>query len=165
MSLPSLEELLNADISEYELLPVGTYSGVITNCEVRKGPKGPYLSIEVTVHDEGYRGRKVWRNASFSEKAINMPGGVANLVQSAQPEIDPGTTADELPSVIATEVVSSPVKVEVEHDQIKRNGALQFNPDGSPEMREQIKTFHAPDAEFISEIESEIAGVDNDLPF
>lgn len=166
MSLPSLEDLLGAEVSTgYDLLPIGGYSGVITGCEVRKGAKGPYLNVEVTVHDEGYRGRKVWRIASFSEAALNMPGGVANLVQSTQPEIDPGTSPDDLPAVLAQAIISSPVAITVEHDQIKRNGAAQFLPDGSPEMRAQIKSFEAPDADFLTRIENEIAGVDEDLPF
>jgi len=166
MSLPTLEELLGGEVSTgYDLLPVGEYNGVITGCEVRKGAKGPYLNLEVTVHDEGVRGRKVWRIASFSEKALNMPGGVANLVQSTQPVIDPSTAPEELPAVLADAVISSPVKIEVEHDQIKRNGVLQFLADGQPELRAQIRTFEAPDGEFITDIKNEIAGVDDDLPF
>ena len=166
MSLPSLEELLGAEVSTgYDLVPIGEYDAVITGCEVRKGAKGPYLNVEATLHDEGVRGRKVWRIASFSEKALNMPGGVANIVQSTQPDIDPGISPDELPAALAAAVLSSPVRVTVEHDQIKRNGALQFLPDGSPEMRAQIKTFDAPSEEFLKTIENEIAGVDDDLPF
>lgn len=167
MSLPSLADLLGAEVASggFDLLPVGEYNGVITGAEVRKGAKGPYLNLEVTVHDEGVRGRKVWRIASFSEKALNMPGGVANLVQSTQPEIDPDTKNEDLPAVLADAVISSPVKVEVEHDQIKRNGVLQFHADGQPELRAQIASFEAPEDEFLEGIKNEIAGVDDDLPF
>lgn len=167
MSLPNLADLLGAEVSTsgFDLLPAGEYDGVITGCEVRKGAKGPYLNVEVTVHNEGVRGRKVWRISSFSEKALNMPGGVSNLVQSTQPEIDPSTAPEALPAALADALISSPVHIEVEHDQIKRNGTPQFHADGQPELRAQIKTFSAPEAEFITSIENEIAGVDDDLPF
>lgn len=167
MPLPTLSELLGADVAAggFDLVPLGDYNGVITACEVRKGAKGPYLNLEVTIHDEGLRGRKVWRIASFSEKALNMPGGVSNLVQSTQPEIDPDTSPDELPAVLADAVISSPVRIEVEHDQIKRNGVLQFLADGQPELRAQIRTFDVPDENFITDIKNEIDGVDDDLPF
>lgn len=166
MSLPSLADLLGAEVSTgFAVVPIGIYDGVITNCEVRKGAKGAYLSVEVTLHNEGVRGSKVWRIASFSEKALNMPGGVANIVQTVQPDIDPDTSPEELPSVLAAAIISSPVSVEVDHDQIKREGKLQYKPDGSPEMRATIATFSVPTPEFIKTIENEIAGVDDDLPF
>ncbi len=167
MTMPSLSDLLGAEVSDsgFDLIPVGPYSGVITGAEVKKGPKGPYINIEVTIHDEGLRGRKVWRIASFSEKALNMPGGIANLVQSVQPEIEPTTEPGALPAAIADAIISSPVLIEVGHDQVKRNGTLQFHADGQPELRAQIETFDAPGEEFTGRIEAEIAGVDDDLPF
>jgi hypothetical protein len=115
--------------------------------EVRRGHKGAngsHLNIEVTIHDDGYRGRKVWRIASFSEKALNMPGGVANVVQSTQPDIDPSTAPGELPAVIADAIISSPVRIQVEHDQITRRGVPLFKADGQPELRAQIGSWRGP---------------------
>jgi hypothetical protein len=162
-----LNDLLGAEVSSssFDLIEEGTYNGVITGAEVRPGQKAPYINLEVTIHDEGLRGRKVWRTCSFSEKALNMPGGVANLVQTTKPDIDPSTPAEALPAAIAEAVISSPVTIEVEHEQIKRQGVAQFNADGTPEMRAQIKTLIEPDEAFVTQIENEIAGVDDDLPF
>lgn len=172
MSLPSLSDLLGADVSSgFEVLPRGIYNGVITDVEVRKGGKGPYLNIECTVHsdEEGStarRGSKVWRIASFSEKALNMPGGVANVVQVTKPDIDPATSPTELPAVLAKALVSSPVKFEVDHEQREDgNGNLKTEPDGSPAMRAIINFFEACDDEFLASFEAEAAGVDDDLPF
>ena len=41
MSLPTMEELLGTEVSEYDLIPEGPYFGVVTGAEVKKGPKGP----------------------------------------------------------------------------------------------------------------------------
>ena len=173
MSLPTLDDLLGAEVSTgFETLPRGIYNGVITDVEVRKGGKGPYLNIECTVHSESEtgdtskRGSKVWRIASFSEKALTMPGGVANVVQVAKPEIEPGTEPGELPAVLATALVSSPVKFEVDHEQREDgNGNLKTNADGTPAMRAIINYFEECDEDFLASFEAEAAGVDDDLPF
>ncbi len=78
MPIPSLDDLMTMEIGSWsnDVMPLGKYSGVITNIEVRSGAKGPYLNIEVTCHDDDYTGRKVWRNSSFSEKALGAPAGI-----------------------------------------------------------------------------------------
>lgn len=165
MPIPSLEDLLSADISEFALVAAGDYNAVITGCEVRPGPKGPYLNVEATIHSEEFKGSKVWGMSSFSEKAFTMPGGVANLVQSAQPDIDRDTPAEALPAEVAQKVVTLPVLITVGHEQVKRNGVLQTNTDGSPEMRARVTLYAPPDPDFLQTIEAEAAGLDDDLPF
>lgn len=168
MNIPSLDDLLNLEVSDsFDKTPVpeGTYNAVITGCEVRKGAKGPYLSIEVTIHDEDFKGRKVWRNSSFSEKAVGMPGGIANLLQATRPRIAKDTPANALPAAIADAVVASPVTIEVEHEQVKRNGVPATLSDGTPEMRAQVRHFAPATDEFSASIEAEAAGLDDDLPF
>lgn len=163
-----MADLLGADVgsTDFDLLPEGKYSGVITGTEVKKGPKGPYIKVEVTIHDEGLRGRKVWRNAaSFSDAALNIPGHAGNLVQATQPVIDTDLEVGELPAAIANEIISTPVIVEVKHEQVERDGKLQFRSDGEPEFRAGIEKFFEADEEFVQQIENEIAGVDDDLPF
>jgi hypothetical protein len=162
-----MEELLGTKVSKFDLVPIGRYSGVIVAAEVLKGPKGPYIKVEVKIHDEGFRGRSVWRGAaSFSEKAKTMPGAAPNLVQATQPEIDPSIEdVRELPAAIADALISLPVGVEVEHEQIKRNGELALGPDGEPELRATIKEFFEVGDDFRATIEAEIEGVDDDLPF
>ena len=172
MSLPSLADLLGAEVTTgFTPIPRGIYNGVITEVEVRKGGKGPYLNITFTVHsdEEGntdQRGRKAWRISSFSEKALNMPGGVSNVVQVVQPDIEPTTAPTDLPKVLAAALVSAPVKVEIDHEQKQdANGNLKTNPDGTPQNREIITYFEEVDEEFLANFEAEAAGVDDDLPF
>lgn len=173
MTLPSLADLLGAEVSTgFEPIPRGIYNGVITEVEVRKGGKGPYLNITFTVHSEaesgdtGQRGRKAWRISSFSPRALNMPGGVSNVVQVCQPEIDPKTSPEDLPKVLAAALVSCPVQVEIDHEQKQdAQGTLKTNADGSPQMREVVNYFAEVGEEFLASFEAEAAGVDDDLPF
>lgn len=172
MPIPSLDELMEMEVSASfdEPVPEGWYNAVITKGEVRKGKKGPYISIETTVHtdedgDDEFRGRKVWRNASFSDNALKMPGGIAQLMQATQPEIDRDTTSEELPAVIARAITSTPVRIRVKHDQIVRQGVAQFKADGEPELRAEVAEWEAASEEFIAAVEDEAAGVDDDLPF
>ena len=164
----TLEEMLGIEVgsSDFDLLPEGTYNGAITGAEVKMGPKGPFIKVEVTVHDEGYRSRKVWRNAaSFSEKATTMPGAAPNLIQAAQPTLDADLEVGELPAAIADAILSLAISVEVTHEQVKRDGSLQFNSDGSPEFRAQVNRFLEPSEEFKATFQAEKDGVDDDLPF
>lgn len=168
MPIPSLDDLMSMQISGFsnELMPLGRYSGVITNIEVRSGKKGAYLNIEWTCHDEDYRGRKVWRNSSFSEKAIGMPGGIAELVQSTKPEIPKGTSPSDLPAALATACQSAPLDVEIDYEPRWKDGGPMIDPTtGEPVMRESIVAFYEPPEEFVKSIANEAAGVDDELPF
>ena len=168
MSIFDIEQLMEMEISTGfgEPVPIGFYNAVISGVEVGGGPKGPYLNIETTVHDEEYRGRKVWRVASFSEKALGMPGGIAELLQITDPpDLDRSVPPEELPAEIARAVLHSPIQIEVEHDQVKRGGVPQQNADGTPEMRSQVRSFSDPPDDFIDTIKNEAAGIDDDLPF
>jgi hypothetical protein len=149
-------------------LAIGWYNGVITKVEVRDGAKAPYLSVEVTVHGDEYHGRKVWGMSSFSDKALTMPGGVVNLLQVTEPDIDMDTPASELPAVMAQAITSSPVSFLVKNEQVKRGGVLQFldAPTNSvPEMRSKVDSYRTPEQDFIDGVEVEAAGGDTDLPF
>lgn len=174
MSLPTLTELMGMEVSadfDDAPLPIGFYNGVITGAEVNPGKKAPYIKVEVTIHDEDYRGRKAWKNAvSFSEKALTMPGGVVNLLQATEPDIDRDTKANELPATIAAAIMSTPVRIEIQHEQAQSKNASgvyvdAFNDDGSPKMRAIIHSFESAPEDFVSTIEKEAAGVDDDLPF
>lgn len=169
MPIPSIDELLKADISDVmssDPVPEGTYDAVITDVTVRQGAKGPYLAIETTIHDEEYRGRKVWRNSSFSEKALFMPGGIAQLLQAIpKVNLDQAKGSGEQAIVIANAARTSPVTIEVEHEQVVRQGNPAYKSDGTPEMRGTVKAFYPASEEFVSSILAEAAGVDDDLPF
>ena len=173
MSIPTLEQLMSASISElaeWELLATGPYFGVITNVEARDGAKAAYLNVEVTLHqtkdgDETMKGRRVWRNVSFSEKAINMPGGLAQLVQSTKPEGLDGIAPEQLPAALAQAVTSSPVGIDLGHEQGWKDGGPQVDEKGNPVMREAVDGFFAPDDSFGAGIEAESNGNDADLPF
>ena len=160
---------MNAEISTGfgPPVPIGPYNAVITGTEVRGGKKGPYIAFETTIHDDGeYRGRKVWRNSSFSEKARHMPGGVSEVYQATNPDVDMDTPREALPAVLAAAVLHSPVVIQVEHEQKQnREGVDQFNMDGSPALRGIVSSFVAPPDDFIDAIKAEAAGVDDDLPF
>ncbi len=139
-------------------VPLGWYDGVITDIEVRQGPKGAYLNIEVTIHDEEYAGRKVWRNSSFSEKALFMPGGPAQLIQATKPDIPKDTAPDKIPYAVALAATHSPVKFEVDHEQVVKNGVAQVDPDGEPVLRATVKQFAEAEAAFADKIEAEVSG-------
>lgn len=172
MSIPTLDQLMTTSISElaeWDLLDVGPYFGVITNTEARKGPKGPYVNIEVTLHqnaagDETMKGRRVWRNVSFSDKAIGMPGGLAQLVQATQPNIPDGADSD-LPSALAQVLTGEAVGVELGHEQGWKNGGPQVDEQGNPVYREAIDGFFQAPESFSDGIEAEANGNDLDLPF
>ena len=171
MPIRSLEELLTAEVgeSDFPLIPIGFYNGVITGAEVRQGGKAPYINVRVTIHDEGeYRGQNCWKNAvSFSEKALLMPGGPAQLAQAtgSQDKLAKDVPWEEAPSALAAAVLSTPVRIEVRHEQAWKNGSDVFNEDGTPKMRAIIHAFAPADEDFIASVEAEAAGLDDDLPF
>lgn len=177
MSIPTIDDLMSATVSElteYTLLEAGDYYGVITDVESRPGKKAPYLNVEVTIHqaatdedgEQTGHGRKVWRNVSFSEKAITMPGGVANLVQVTKPDIK-NASADDLPGAIAVAIQASPIGVTVGHEQAwdGKAGKPKVDENGNPVMRESIDSFFEAPESFIDSFEAESIGVDNELPF
>jgi hypothetical protein len=174
MPLPTLDDLMNGTIQDafdYELLPIGEYNGVITGAEVRAGKAGAYIKLEVTIHEDDYLGRKAWKNAvSFSEKATFMPGGIAELTQAAKPEVDRNTPANQLPAAIAAAIMSTPVRIGIDHERAQSKNQAgtyvdAFNDDGTPKMRAVINRFFEAPADFVSTIEKEAAGLDDDLPF
>ena len=149
-------------------MPVGWYDGVITKVEVKDGAKALYLNVEVTIHGDEHNGRKVWGMSSFSDKAITMPGGIANILQAAGPDIPIDTPIEELPAVMAQKLTSLPVSFMVRNEQVKRNNVLQFldAPTNSvPELRSKVDSYRVPEQAFIDQVDSEAAGLDADLPF
>jgi len=170
-NIPTLQQLMQGEVnaSGFEPLPIGWYNGIITGGEVRNGPKGPYINVETTIFDEEgeHHKRKVWGMSSFSDKALAMPGGPRNLVQSAKPEIDTDITAEELPAAVAIGIRSKPVSFKVVNEQVKRGGQLQWLDEDQtvPEMRSKIAEYREPSQELIDAVEAEVAGADSDLPF
>jgi len=175
-NIPTLDELMSTSISDllqYSLLEMGDYHAVITNVDARDGAKAPYLNVELTIHEradgnEEGRGRKIWRNVSFSEKAIGMPAGVAQLVQATKPTIPGDVTPAEMPGAIAVAIHGSAIGVNVGHeegydgkapDKIKRDAS------GEIMMRESADAFFAAPGSFTEAFEAEAAGNDSDLPF
>lgn len=175
-NIPTLDQLMSTSISDlmqYSLLEVGEYHAVITNVEARDGAKAPYLNIEVTIHaradgNEECRGRKVWRNVSFSEKAIGMPAGVAQLVQATQPSIPTDVTPDGMPGAIAVAISGVAIGVNVGHEEgydSKAVDNIKRDDDGEVIMRESIDGFFTAPDSFTEAFEAEAAGNDSDLPF
>ena len=168
MSIPSLDALLTMEVMEgftNTPVPEGDYNAVITGVKVAQGAKGPYLAVETTIFDGPEARRKVWRNVSFSEKAVNMPGGLANLVQATNPPVDKSVSGNALPAAIAAALPSTPVTITVEHEQVVRAGTPAVNPDGTPEMRGTVSNFGPASEDFLASFEAEVTGADDDLPF
>lgn len=168
MAIPTLNDLMGTEVSDsinYDPLPNGNYNGVITKVEVRNGAKAVYLNVEVTIHDEEYKGRKIWGISSFSEKALAMPGGIANVLQTVKPQIDMSTPQAEIPAVMAAAITSYPVTIRNQNEQVKRNGELAIKDDGSPEMRSKIAEYLVPSDEFKESVELDAQGLDDDLPW
>lgn len=174
MPIPTLEQLMSTSISElaeWDLLDVGPYFGVITGSEARSGKKGPFVNLEITLHsnaegDETMKGRKVWRNVSFSEASIAMPGGLAQLVQCAQPDI-PESSDDDLPAALSQVLVGLPIGVELTHEQgwDSKRSKKAVDENGNPIMREAVDSFFQAPESFADGIEAESVGNDLDLPF
>ena len=172
MSIPSLADILGGtvtDAPEYDPLPPGDYSAVITGVEVRKGKKSgiPYLNVEATIFTGEFETRKVWGMSSFSEKATTMPGGITQILQStgAAENLDLATDPETLPAVLAAALKSSPVTITTNLDHEGRPGDKKFNEDGTPKMRAQINSYSPPSEEFLASFANEVAGVDDDVPF
>ena len=174
MSIPTIEQLMSAsisDITQYSLLETGPYLGVITGAEKRDGSKAPYINLEVTVHqskdgDETVKGRRVWRNVSFSEKALHYSAGVAELVQATQPQGLTVNDPQELPGALARFLVGEPIGIVVDHEQGWKDGGPQVDENGNPVMRETISKFFDAGDDFSKGIESDSdSGSDTGLPW
>lgn len=167
-AIPSIEDLLGTEVSDAftdEPVPKGPHDAILTEIEVRSGAKGPYLNVTATLFGGDHDRRKVWGISSFSEKALTMPGGVANLLQTVNPDIETDLPSEEVPAAIAAACLSAPVVIEVEHEQSEKNGVAQTNDDGTPKMRARIRNYSEPSEEFVQAFEVEASGGDDDLPF
>ena len=105
MAIPSLDN---------DLLPVDTYNAVITAVEVKKGQSSgiPYLNVTATIFDGEFKWAKRQRALSFSRKAIRLPGGVLQLVQSAGVvDLPADTPTADVPAAIAAALIASPVTI------------------------------------------------------
>lgn len=167
-AIPTITELLDMEVSDLfddDVVPEGPHDAILTDIEVRPGKKAPYLNVKATLFGGEYDRRVVFGISSFSEKALKMPGGVANLIQVVQPEVPVDTAAEELPAVLAEACLAAPVVITVEHEQSVKNGSKQFNDDGTPKMRPRIRAYSEPSEEFVAAFEVEASGGDDDLPF
>ena len=170
--IPTLDALLSGEISEgYSDDPIalGWHNFVITGCEVRKGNKSgiPYLNLTLTVFDGDDARRKCWGMSSFSEKALYMPGGVAQLLQATGigDSLPDDVAPNELPAAISKVITGTPVRALIGHEHAGAPGAKKFNSDGTPKMKETVEAYEAPTEEFLAAFEAEASGVDEDLPF
>lgn len=117
--------------SGFTPLPAGTYDVEVLDASEEtagpdaKNPGTPYLKLEFQVTDEEYSGRKVWLNASFSEKARGiLKGTLLGLgfteeeLASPDLEIDP----EELIGRTAKAVVSEGTnpKTKERNNSVKR---------------------------------------------
>jgi hypothetical protein len=60
-------------VEDFDAIPAGVYPAVIeklTYKDATEEGKFPQVSVEYTVTDPDYEGRKLWQNLSFSPKAI-----------------------------------------------------------------------------------------------
>lgn len=171
MSIPTLEQLLATEVSsaDFAPVPVGIHNAVITGAKVAKGPKGNYINVEATIHAEGLEGRKVWGISSFSDKALSMPGGPANLLQAAGTHlgtIPTGLGGDETVGWIAQNIIGVPLTVDVEHEQAQdKAGNLKTANDGTPIWKARTRAYGPASDEFAATIEKAAQGLDDDLPF
>ena len=112
--------------------PEGEYEAVITVCTVQRSEGGPLLSIEATITEGEYRGSRAWRNSSFSERAADKPGGVAQLLQSIDlSSLDFATASAEVPAAIAATAKGQALRIGVVHvetDDGRRVRVARFAP-------------------------------------
>lgn len=60
-------------VEDFDVIPAGVYPAVIeklTYKEAKEAGKFPQVSVEYTVTDPEFEGRKLWQNLSFSPKAV-----------------------------------------------------------------------------------------------
>lgn len=96
----------------FELIPRGTYAALITNCEysLSQNSGKPMWTLELTISEGDYEGRKLFTHMSFSEKALPMTK--RTLAQIA-PEFlsGPFSPEDEAHKMV-NRAVSAKVKIE-----------------------------------------------------
>jgi len=84
----------------FEPMPSGVYMAEVTDVDERtagpdaKNPGSTYLSVEFTIHDDEYEGRKQWTNVSLTEKALPMLKGFLVGVGYDESEVNAMTELD-----------------------------------------------------------------------
>jgi hypothetical protein len=65
--LPSVFDASDKDRMGFNALPAGWYEAEITKTDIRetRAKNGKYLSLEFTITETGYNGRKVWANLNL----------------------------------------------------------------------------------------------------
>lgn len=162
-NITSLDQLANAEVASFDIIPEGWYNAVITKAALRQSKAGnEYLNLELSLHEEGYEARKTWGMVHFTEASFNMPGNAANLVQSLPDGAMPLDLGSEgLVVAVGQAATGQPVRIKVEIEHSMYN----VPEGGEPVQRNQVGEFGKADAEFADTIEAEAAGLDSDLPF
>jgi len=84
----------------FEPMPSGVYVAEVTDVDERtagedsKNPGSTYLSVEFTVHDEEYEGRKQWQNISLVEKAAPILKSFLIGIGYSEDEVNSMTEVD-----------------------------------------------------------------------
>lgn len=93
-------DLSEVQAASFEVLPRGTYSGVISNCEFQYSQNAgkPMWALQLTVSEGEYEGRKLFTHMSFSEKALPMTKKSLAIVapEFLSKEFNPEAEASEM---------------------------------------------------------------------
>lgn len=171
LEIPTIEDILGGEVSAgFDPLPIDTYNAVITDVEIKDGKtsKIPYFNVTATIFEGEFKGKKSWGISSFSPKAVSMPGGVTQLLQSAGVsigDVPKGMDQGETRAWLAIQLKSTPIEITTGLDQAVKNGVNQENPDGTPKMRDFVDTYAPASEEFLAGFQNEVDGVDDDVPF
>jgi hypothetical protein len=119
----------------FDLLPNDNYNAALADVELRMGQKGYYYSLTFEVAHPEYDGRRLWVNASLSERALGMTKGTLLRIGVDEDFINNDWTEDEMLEHIRENCIGNHVTlVVVQEEQPNRD-----NPDEPPTLRNVVK--------------------------
>ena len=62
----------SAGTGNFEPLPIGKYSAIVSKVEKKVGLKSDYLAVTFDIQEPGYEERKVWYNAAFDTSFLDQ---------------------------------------------------------------------------------------------
>lgn len=121
-------DLSNVEAQKFEVLPKGTYDGIIEDVEyqISKASNKPMWNMKIAITSpEEFSNRKLFTFMSFSEKAL--PGTKANL-EAIKPELVSGPFNPKSPDIIG-QLIGTNVRMKVKIDKYndeERNTIQKF---------------------------------------
>lgn len=127
------EEVFSIDFTgeETSLLPQGVYKLVVKDCNLRKGPAGPYFNVEYNVVENGqHDGRVVYDSLSFSPNSMGRTGAWLNIITGKAFQGAAQITAGQLMQ-LGKDLIGRTIKASIVH-----------KPDLNDVIRPKVSKYH-----------------------